>query len=68
MGLPLSPVLADIFMIELENNIVSVLQENLSFWKRNVDDSKFFVKIGTIRYITTILDNFDPNITFTYEV
>ena len=68
MGLPLSPVLADIFMIELENNIVPVLQENLSFWKRNVDDSKFFVKIWTIRYITTILDNFDPNITFTYEV
>ena len=33
MGLALGPVLADIFMAELENNIVPVLQENLSFWK-----------------------------------
>lgn len=31
MGLPLSPALADIFMIELENNILPVLQENLIF-------------------------------------
>ena len=27
-----------------------------------------FVKIGTINYITKILNNFDPNIKFTYEV
>ena len=33
MGLPLGPVLANILMVELENNIVPVLQENLSFWK-----------------------------------
>ena len=68
MGSPLGPVLADIFMVELKNNIVPVLQENLSFWKRYVDHTIYFVKIGTINYITTILNNFDPNITFTYEV
>ena len=68
MGLPLGPVLADIFMVELDNNISPVLQENLSFMKRYVDDTICFVKIGTINYITTILNNFDPNITFTYEV
>ena len=31
---PLGPALADVFMVELENNIVPVLQENLSFWKQ----------------------------------
>ena len=68
MGSPLGPVLADIFMVELENNMVSVLQENLSFWKRYADDTICFVKIGTISYITKILNNFDPKIKFTYEV
>ena len=68
MGSPLGPVLADIFMVELENNIVPVLQENLSFWKQYVHDNICFVKIEAINYITTILNNFDPNITFTYEV
>ena len=63
MELPLGPVLAEIFMAELENNIVPVLQENLSFWKRYEK-----IKIGTINYITTILNKFDPNITFTYEM
>ena len=66
MRSPLGPVLADIFMVELENNIVPVLQENLSFWI--LDDTLCFIKIGTISYITTILNNFDPNITFTYKV
>ena len=70
MGSPLGPVLADIFMVALENNIVPVLEENSSLWKRYVDDTISFVKIGTINYITRILTlrNFDPNIKFTYEV
>ena len=38
------------------------------FQKRYVDDTIYFVKIGTINYIITVLNNFDPNITFTYEV
>ena len=67
MGSPLGPIVDDMFMVELENNIVPVLQEYLSFWKRYFDDTRRFVKIETINYILTILNNFDPNITFTYE-
>ena len=66
MGSPLSPVLADVFMVELENDIVPVLREYLSFWKRYVDDNICCGKIGTINYILTIFINFDPNITFNY--
>ena len=68
MGWQLGPALADIFMVELESKIVPVLQQNLNFWKQYVDDNICFVKIGTINYITKILNNFDANITFTYEV
>ena len=56
------------FLSQLENNIVPVLQENVSLWKRYVVDTICFVKIGTINYITRILNNFDPNIKSTYEV
>ena len=62
MGSPLGPVLEDIFMVELENNIIPGLQESLSFWKRYVDDTICFVKIGTINYITTILNILIPRL------
>ena len=55
-------------MVELKNNIVPDLRENLSFWKRYVDDTICFGKIVIINYITTVLNNFDPNVIFTYEV
>ena len=67
MGSLLGSVLADIFMVELKNNIAGLLQENLSLLKQYVDDTICFVKIGTINYITKIFNNFDANITFTYE-
>ena len=44
------------------------MQKNLSFWKRYVDKTICFVKTGTINYIRKILNNFDPNIKFTYEL
>ena len=37
MGSPLGPMLADIFMIELENTLVSTLTEYMKFCKRYVD-------------------------------
>ena len=55
-------------MGELKNNIVPVLQENFSFWKRYVDDTICFVKIGVINYIIKIFNNFDSKIKFAYEV
>ena len=61
------PVLADIFMVHLENTIVLSLHEYFSFWKRYLDDIRCFLKIGTINYIITALNNFDANVTFTYE-
>ena len=34
MGSPLGPVIAGIFMVELENTLVSRLKNYLLFWKR----------------------------------
>ena len=67
MGAPLGPVLADIFMIDLEKSILPELTECIKYWKRYVDDTLSFVKLGTISYIITKLNSFDNNIQFTFE-
>ena len=45
MGSPLSPLLADIVMIELERSLISNLSK-IKFWRRYFDDTICFVKIG----------------------
>ena len=44
MGSPLVPILANIFMVELERNLIPVLKYHLSCWKRYVDDKLFHQK------------------------
>ena len=67
MQSPLRPVLADIFKIELEKAILPELTECIKYWKRYVDDTVSFVKLGTIHYIVTQLNSFDSNIQFTLK-
>ena len=67
MGSPLGPVLAGILMVDLERSLVPLVTAELSFWRRYVDDTITFVKIGTVDHILSMLNNFDPNIQFTYE-
>ena len=67
MGSPLGPALARIFMVDLERSSVPLLTAEFSFWKRYVDDTITFVKIGTVDQILSMLNNFHSNIQFTYE-
>ena len=55
MGSPLGTVLAGIFMVYLERSLVPLLTARLSFWKRYVDDTITFVKIGTVDHILSML-------------
>ena len=55
-------------MVELENTSVPTLTDYMKFWKRYVDDNIWFVKMGSIEYIVSILNSFDANIQFTYEM
>ena len=61
-GLPLGPDLGDIFMVELENSLLPNLTKYIGFWKRSVDDTIFFVKIGTTEFIISILNSFNKNL------
>ena len=67
MGSPLGQVLADIFMIELENSLPPNLTKHITFWKWYVGDTICLVKIGTTEFIISVLNSFDKNIQFTFE-
>ena len=43
MGSPLGPVLAGIFMVELERTILPTLREHMNPWKRYVDDTIYLL-------------------------
>ena len=58
----MGPVLADIFLVELEKAILPELTEVIKYWKIYADDTIFFVKLGTMNYIIAKLNSFDDNI------
>ena len=62
IGSMLRPVYAGILTVHLKRSLVPV-----SFWKRYVDDTITFIKIGSAKYLISILNSFHPNIEFTYE-
>ena len=51
IGSPFCPVLAHIFMIELEKTILPTLRKHMSPWKRYVDDSISYIKEESIFYL-----------------
>ena len=67
MGSSLAPLLAHIFMIELERLLAPNLSK-IKLWGRYIDDSICFAKFGLIEYIISVLNSSHRKITFTYEV
>ena len=68
MRSPLGPVLAGKFMVELETSIIPTLGILLLKWRRYVDETFCYVKIGTVNDILNELNGFRRNIQFTYEL
>ena len=51
IGSPLGPVLADILMTELEKTLLpDIYIRYMKFWRRYVDDTVSYVKIGSIKH------------------
>ena len=51
MGSPLGPVIAGIFVTELERKVLPDIIELVPFWRRYVDDTIALVKVGTTENI-----------------
>ena len=67
MGSPLGPVLANVFMDELETALIPNLSSKLSSWRRFFDNSICFVRKDSIKYVLDTLNNFHKNLNFTLE-
>ena len=63
----LGPVLANKFMVEIENTLVPRLHQHVMKLRRYVDDTFTYVKNESTDYVLTTLNSFHPNISFTYE-
>ena len=63
----MGPVLANIFMVHLEETMIPRLSEKMSSWCRYVDDTFTFIKDGEIENVQQALNDFHPDINFTYE-
>ena len=67
MGSPLGPVIANIFMVELEKQLIPTMGDDLDLWFRYVDDTFTFIKKEKVDDVIRILNNFHERIKFTYE-
>ena len=64
---PLGPVIANIFMVELERTIVPQLEGTIDLWYRYVDDTFTFIRKDCVEAVLESLNGFHPNIKFTFE-
>ena len=67
MGSPLGPVLANIFMVELEKTVIPTLKNYLYCWKRYVDDTFTIIDRNQVHTVKDNINNFHPEIKFTHE-
>ena len=68
MGSPVGPVLENVLMVELEQNIIPTLSKDILLWRRYVDDTTCFVNSNCINHVLESLNSFRSNIKFTTEI
>ena len=68
IGSLLGPVLADIFMTELEKTLLpDIYICYIKFQRRYVGDTISYVKISSIKHVLCLLNSLDENMKFTFE-
>ena len=68
MGSPLGSLIANIYMCELETNLIPTFGQTIQFWTRYVDDTFAFIEPTSIQAVLQRLNSYDESIQFTYEV
>ena len=68
MGSPLDPVLANMFMVELQKSVIPNLNDKVNLWKRFVVDTYCWARSEYIDNVLLALNSFHKNIKFTIEI
>ena len=48
VGSPLGPILANMFMVELERSVIETLMDKMKCWTMHVDDTLCYIKTDSI--------------------
>ena len=67
MGSPISPIVANLYMEDLETKAIQSAQNPPSFWRRFVDDTLTIMKSSQIESFLQHLNSIDHHIQFTKE-
>ena len=67
MGSPVSPVVANLCMEEIEKRAINTTTVSPKFWKRYVDDSFCIIKSDAVASFHDSLNSIDQHISFTIE-
>ena len=67
MGSPISPIVANLYLEDLELKAIQSAQNPPSFWRRFVDDTLTIIKSSQIDNFLHHLNSIDQNIQFTKE-
>ena len=65
--LQLGPLLPNIFMSSLDEEVLPTLSSCLCNWKRYVDENNAFIVSEKVLFILNKLNSTYPNIQFTFE-
>ncbi|XP_024892886.1 uncharacterized protein LOC112468084 [Temnothorax curvispinosus] len=68
MGSPLSPILADMVMEDLETHCLQLLSFHISFFKRYVDDIFAIVPRSGIDELLRVFNSYHTRLKFTFEI
>ena len=67
MGSPVSPIVANLYMEEVEDQAIQTAQTPPKTWKRYVDDIFTILKKSSVTVFHDLLNSIDPHILFTLE-
>ena len=67
MGSPISPIVANLYMEDLETKAIWSAQNPPSFWRRFVDDTLTIMKSSQVESFLHHLNSIDHHIQFTKE-
>ena len=67
MGSPVSPIVANLYMEDFEEQALSSFPDPPRFWGRYVDDTMVIIKTAHIELFTQHINNISPKIKFTIE-
>ena len=68
MGSPISPILADIVMQDLESDCLKKIEFDIPGFFCYIDDILALVPIDKIDHIIGVINSFHPRLRFTHEI